>query len=50
MTSSPRPQGACRACCRYQASAFYREVAIPSGWILDPRFRMTRGGKAVFVG
>ena len=50
MTSTLLPQETGRACCRYQASAFYREVAIPSGWILDPRFRMTRGGKAVFVG
>ncbi|KAK9845913.1 hypothetical protein WJX81_005815 [Elliptochloris bilobata] len=34
----------------YQCSAFYREVAVPGGHILDPRFRMTRGGKAIFVG
>ena len=34
----------------YQCSAFYREVIIPSGLILDSRFRMTRSGKAIFVG
>ncbi|KAK9828638.1 hypothetical protein WJX72_001241 [[Myrmecia] bisecta] len=34
----------------YQCSAYYREVVIPRGLIFDPRFRMTRGGKAVFVG
>lgn len=34
----------------YQCSAYYREVMIPNGFIVDPRFRMTRGGKAIFVG
>ena len=34
----------------YQCSAYYREVVIPRGLIFDPRFRLTRGGKAVFVG
>lgn len=34
----------------YQCSAYMREVIVPSGFILDSRFRMTRSGKAVFVG
>ena len=34
----------------YQCSAYYREVVIPKGLIFDPRFRLTRGGKAVYVG
>ena len=34
----------------YQCSAYYREVVIPSGLILDARFRMTYSGKAIFVG
>lgn len=34
----------------YQCSAYYRETVIPRGLIFDPRFRLTRGGKAVFVG
>ncbi len=33
----------------YQCSAFYRDVIIPSGAVLDDRFKMTRSGKAVFV-
>lgn len=34
----------------YQCSAYYREVIIPEGHALDDRFRMTRSGKAVYVG
>ena len=34
----------------YQCSAYYREVVIPAGEAVDARFRMTRGGKAVWVG
>lgn len=34
----------------YQCSAYYREVIIPSGLVLDSRFRMTHSGKAIFVG
>ena len=34
----------------YQASAFYRDVVIPSGHVVDGRFRMTRTGRALFVG
>ena len=48
-TKVPSPSGGTRGY-RYQCSAFYREVAIPGGHILDPRFRMTRCGKAVYVG
>lgn len=33
----------------YQCSAFYRDVVIPSGQVLDGRFKMARNGKAVFV-
>jgi len=33
----------------YQCSAYYREL-IEEGRIVDPRFRLTRAGKAVFVG
>jgi Myb-like DNA-binding domain len=33
----------------YQCSAFYRDVIIPSGAVIDDRFKMTRSGKAVFV-
>lgn len=33
----------------YQCSAFYRDVIIPSGMVIDPRFKMQRNGKAVFV-
>jgi hypothetical protein len=33
----------------YQCSAFYRDVIIPSGAVIDDRFKMTRTGKAVFV-
>jgi len=33
----------------YQCSAFYRDVIIPSGAVIDDRFQMTRTGKAVFV-
>ena len=35
-------------CCL--CSAYYREVMIPQGLILDPKFRMSRNGKAVYVG
>lgn len=34
----------------YQCSAYYRDVVIPQGLVIDRRYRMTRGGKAVFVG
>ena len=35
----------------YQCSAFYRDVAIPQGWVVDRRYRMPRGGgRAVYVG
>jgi len=34
----------------YQASAFYRDVVIPSGAVVDARFMMTRNGRALFVG
>ncbi|KAK9808530.1 hypothetical protein WJX73_005273 [Symbiochloris irregularis] len=34
----------------YQCSAYYREVIIPAGLVLDARFRMTRSGKALFNG
>ncbi len=34
----------------YQCSAYYRDTIIPRGLIFDNRFRMTRAGKAVFVG
>lgn len=34
----------------YQCSAYYREVIIPSGLVIDPRFKMQRSGKAVYVG
>ena len=34
----------------YQASAFYRDVVIPRGLVVDSRFRMTRTGRALFVG
>lgn len=34
----------------YQCSAYYRDVIIPSGLVLDARFKMQRNGKAVFVG
>ena len=32
----------------YQCSAYYREVIIPQGLVLDARFRLTRSGRAVF--
>lgn len=32
----------------YQCSAYYAQVVIPSGRIIDSRFKMTRSGKAVF--
>mmetsp|Transcript_33203 Transcript_33203/g.73397 ORF Transcript_33203/g.73397 Transcript_33203/m.73397 type:complete len:279 (-) Transcript_33203:146-982(-) len=32
----------------YQCSAYYTQVIIPSGEILDTRFRLTHTGKAVF--
>lgn len=31
-------------------SAGRREVVIPAGLVIDKRFKMTRNGKAVFVG
>lgn len=34
----------------YQCSAYYREVVIPLGLVADPRFKLTQGGKAVFIG
>jgi hypothetical protein len=34
----------------YQAAAFYRDVAIPSGAVLDARFAMTVDGRAVWIG
>ena len=34
----------------YQANAFYRDVVIPAGLVVDARFRMTRTGRALFVG
>ncbi|EFJ52763.1 hypothetical protein VOLCADRAFT_115695, partial [Volvox carteri f. nagariensis] len=34
----------------YQCSAYYTQVIIPSGLILDDRFRMDAWGDAVFVG
>jgi hypothetical protein len=34
----------------YQCSAYYTQVIIPSGEVIDPRFMLTRSGKAVFVG
>ncbi|KAK4522798.1 hypothetical protein GAYE_PCTG30G0688 [Galdieria yellowstonensis] len=34
----------------YQCSAAYREIVIPRGLIRDPNFKMTRNGKAVYVG
>lgn len=34
----------------YQCSAYYRDVVVAQGLIVDSRFRMTRCGKAVFVG
>ena len=33
----------------YQCSAFYRDVIVPSGTVLDDRFKITRTGKAVFA-
>ncbi|EME32090.1 hypothetical protein Gasu2_10750 [Galdieria sulphuraria] len=34
----------------YQCSAAYREIVIPRGLIRDPNFRITRNGKAIYVG
>jgi hypothetical protein len=34
----------------YQCSSYYRDVVVTQGLIKDDRFRMTRGGKAVYVG
>lgn len=31
-------------------TSFCRDVIIPMGLVIDKRFRMTRGGKAVYVG
>ena len=33
----------------YQCSAFYRDVIIPSGLVIDKRWKMQRNGKALFV-
>lgn len=32
----------------YQCSQYYCKVIIPGGFVLDPRFKMQRSGKAVF--
>ncbi len=34
----------------YQCSAYYRDVIIPQGLVIDRRFKMTRNGRAVYVG
>jgi hypothetical protein len=34
----------------YQCSSYYTNVIIPSGAVIDGRFRLTRSGKPVFVG
>ena len=34
----------------YQCSMYYREVVIPQCLVLDDRFRLTRSGKAMYVG
>lgn len=34
----------------YQCSAYYREVMIPEGLIVDDQFKLTKEGKAVYVG
>lgn len=34
----------------YQCSAYYRDVVLPSGLVIDPRFKFSREGKAHFVG
>ena len=34
----------------YQCSAYYREVIIPQCLVLDPNFRLTSSGRAVFCG
>lgn len=34
----------------YQCLPCYRETVIPRDLIFDPRFRLTPGGRAVFVG
>lgn len=34
----------------YQCSAYYRDVIIPACLILDPRFKLSPQGKAVFAG
>lgn len=40
----------CHQTLRLPAARCRRDVAIPQGLVLDRRYRMTRGGKAVFVG
>jgi hypothetical protein len=48
----PCPAFAAPACLQrvgYQCSAYYRDVVVAQGLIRDSRFRMTRGGRAVFV-
>ena len=34
----------------YQCSAYYRDVMLPQGLIIDPRFKISRGGRAHYVG
>jgi hypothetical protein len=34
----------------YQCASYYSGVIIPSGLVIDPRFKMQRSGRAVFVG
>lgn len=34
----------------YQCSAYYRDVIVPSGLVLDDHYRLTQGGKAQHVG
>ena len=36
--------------CLFFCSAYYRDVAITQGLIIDPRFKITRTGKAVYIG
>lgn len=39
----------CRPLCLIESPPC-RDVIIPMGLVIDKRFRMTRGGKAVYVG
>lgn len=34
----------------YQCSAYYRDVIVPSGLVLDDQYRLTQAGKAQYVG